>query len=245
MKQAPTFQILERVDSTNNYAMAALHAGLAKPGNAWFAREQTAGRGQRGKPWFSAPGENIMMSILVKPPAVFSARPFLFNMLIAVAAWEILSKYAKSEIKVKWPNDLYLGDRKAGGLLIENIYRGRVWNWSVVGIGINVNQVVFPEGLGNATSLKLESGESYDSIGIAQELHLHLLDTMAESNAEFIGGICTRYNSALYLLNRKVRLRRQNIVFQTLIKGVSEQGRLQTFDTIAREFSTGEVEWLL
>jgi biotin-(acetyl-CoA carboxylase) ligase len=74
---------------------------------------------------------------------------------------------------------------------------------------------------------------------------VHILDALAQSNSESIEAIRSRYNRDLYMLNRKVRLRKQNMVFQTVIKGVSEQGRLETFDTIAREFNTGEIEWLL
>src|SRR6185295_3982950 len=110
MESIEFFRILDSVDSTNNYAMAALHAGMAKHGMAWYAKDQNAGKGQRGKQWISEPGENIIMSVVFEPPALFSSRSFLFNAVIANTCHAFLNRYIKNEVKIKWPNDIFLRD---------------------------------------------------------------------------------------------------------------------------------------
>jgi BirA family biotin operon repressor/biotin-[acetyl-CoA-carboxylase] ligase len=239
------FCILDRVDSTNNYAMAELHAGMAKHGMAWFAKEQSSGKGQRGKAWISQPGENIMMSVVFQPPALFSSRSFLFNAVISNTCHAFLKAHIEDEIKIKWPNDIYLRDRKAGGILIENIYQGTTWKWAVVGIGINVNQVDFPDNLKNAGSMKQATGENYDAINLAKELYEMVIDAFSNIGHSTLSEIMKTYNRNLYLVNKKVRLRKQNVVFETTIKGVNEHGQLLTSDRMPRLFEFGEVEWIL
>jgi BirA family transcriptional regulator, biotin operon repressor / biotin---[acetyl-CoA-carboxylase] ligase len=245
MESIEFFRILDRVDSTNNYAMAAVHAGLAKHGMAWFARDQHSGKGQRGKEWISRPGENIIMSMVFEPPALFLSRSFLFNAVVSNCCHTFLSRHIKNEIKIKWPNDIYLRDRKAGGILIENIYLGQTWKWAVVGIGINVNQVNFPGDIKNAVSMKQVTAENYDTIALAKELHEMILAAISNIDHSSLPGIIKTYNGHLYLANEKVRLRKQNVVFETTIKGVNEQGQLLTTDNIPRQFDFGEIEWIL
>lgn len=239
------FRILDRVDSTNNYAMAAIHAGLAKHGMAWFAKDQHLGKGQRGKDWLSQPGENIILSMAFEPPMFFSSRSFLFNAVISNTCHAFLSRHIKkSEVKIKWPNDIYLRDRKAGGILIENIFQGTSWKWAVVGIGINVNQIDFPGGAKNPVSMKQETGEDYDAIGLAKELHEMIMGAISGIGHSTLSEIIKTYNNNLYLANKKVRLRKQNVVFETTVTGVSEHGQLLTTDKIPRQFEFGEVEWV-
>ena len=236
------FSVLDTVDSTNNYAMAKLHAGMAKHGMAWFAAVQTSGKGQRGKEWISSPGENILLSVIIEPSAVFFSHPFVFNAVIANTCMAFLSSKINTNVKIKWPNDLYIDDRKAGGILIENIYQGSSWKWAVVGIGININQVHFPEQL-NATSLKKITRISYDTLIMAKELHTMIIKAFAGliSTSQVMG----TYNNHLYLLNKTVKLRRKNMVFETVITGVNERGQLMVTDSMQREFEFGEVEWIL
>jgi BirA family biotin operon repressor/biotin-[acetyl-CoA-carboxylase] ligase len=245
MKRTEFFRILDSVGSTNNYAMAELHAGMARHGMAWFAREQTAGKGQRGKKWASKPGENITMSIVIEPGAVFSNQSFLFNMAISNACYDFLNSYCKNEIKIKWPNDIYICDRKAAGILIENIYRGNIWKWAVVGVGVNINQLTFPDSINNATSLKKITGFEYDAIRLGKELYQMLLHSVGMIKRTSLPEILKNYNRNLFMINEKAKLRKENIVFETTIKGVNDHGQLLTEDSISRQFNFGEVEWVL
>jgi|JI9StandDraft_1071089.scaffolds.fasta_scaffold154066_2 BirA family biotin operon repressor/biotin-[acetyl-CoA-carboxylase] ligase len=245
MKTTELFSILDTVDSTNNYAMAKLHAGLAKHGMAWFALEQTAGKGQRGREWLSQPGENIALSVVVAPAGLFASQPFVFNMTIANACFNFLTTYFTEELTIKWPNDLYVSDRKAGGILIENIYQGSAWKWAVVGVGINVNQLFFDQNLKNPVSIRQETGKSYDTTALARNLHQAILDELNRSGRSTANEILKSYNQRLYKRNKTVRLKRQNIVFETNIREVNKFGQLLTTDSIDRQFEFGEVEWLL
>jgi BirA family biotin operon repressor/biotin-[acetyl-CoA-carboxylase] ligase len=243
MKTTELFSILDTVDSTNNYAMAKLHAGLAKHGMAWFALEQTAGKGQRGREWLSQPGENIALSVVIAPAGLFASQPFVFNMTVANACFNFLATCFKEELTIKWPNDLYVSDRKAGGILIENIYQGAVWKWAVVGVGINVNQLSFDPALKNPVSIRQVTGKTYDTTALARTLHQIILDEVnSPGTAE---EILHRYNERLYKRNQQVKLKKQNIVFETTIREVNKFGQLLTKDSIDRQFEFGEVEWIL
>ena len=237
------FTILDTVDSTNNYAMQQLQDGLAKHGSAWFATEQTAGKGQRGKTWASEKGKNIAMSFVLEPEQLRITSQFYLSAVVALACFEFLKQYAGDEMKIKWPNDLFWRDRKAGGILIENKFQGKAWKWAVVGIGINVNQTGFDKELVNAVSLKQITGKNFDTVALAKELHKLVMKNLAESRTT--DEILQQYNQHLYKINELVTLRKTGVKFNTVIKEVSATGRLITVDAIEREFDFGEVEWVL
>src|SRR5687768_10334996 len=114
---------LQSVDSTNNYALGQIQKGLAGHGTCFFAHEQYSGKGQRGKTWATETGSNIIISIVLERPFLQPFRQFDLSGSVAVAIQDFFSNYAGPETKIKWPNDLYWRDRKAGGMLIENIIR--------------------------------------------------------------------------------------------------------------------------
>jgi BirA family transcriptional regulator, biotin operon repressor / biotin---[acetyl-CoA-carboxylase] ligase len=240
-----TFIELQSVDSTNNYAMAQVHAGMTLAGTVFFAHDQFAGKGQRGKTWAAKPGENITMSAVLQPAFISIDQQFLLSACIAVACYDFLSKYLSDKIFIKWPNDLYIRDRKTGGVLIENILHGNKWQWAIAGMGININQEIFDAHLPNPTSLKKETGKNFDVIHLAKEL-CNCIDKryralMNEKNDEIIND----YNKHLYKRNKKVTLKKDDKIFETLIKEVTPQGRLITTDTKERSFDFGEVSWVI
>ncbi|MBL7702307.1 MAG: biotin--[acetyl-CoA-carboxylase] ligase [Ferruginibacter sp.] len=243
MGEAGFFTILDTVDSTNNYAMRQLHDGLAKHGQAWFATEQTAGKGQRGKSWASQKGKNIAMSLVLEPAKCKIESRFHLSALVALCCLDFLKMHIEGEIKIKWPNDLYWRDRKTGGILIENKLQGRAWKWAVVGIGININQDVFSQDLKRAISLKQITGKAFDVIELAKQLQLLLMKKIDEGIT--LNETIQHYNEKLYKKDEPVTLKKANIKFDTIIKGISTQGKLQTVDAIEREFDFGEVEWVL
>jgi BirA family biotin operon repressor/biotin-[acetyl-CoA-carboxylase] ligase len=159
-----SFTVIPSIDSTNNYAMQMVHARLANHGDVWFALEQTSGKGQRGKSWQSSRGENILLSIVLQPLFLVPMRSFLLNAAITLGVYDFYNKYAGRETRIKWPNDIYWRDRKAGGILIENIIRLESWLFAVAGIGLNINQVNFGEHLQKATSLRQITLKNFESI---------------------------------------------------------------------------------
>ncbi len=123
----------------------------------WCAEFQTAGRGQRGNKWESSTGENLTFSILFKPTDIPAAEQFVISQVVSVGIVNYLQSHGL-DAKIKWPNDIYIGDRKICGMLIENILRGDNLAVAVCGIGLNINQCDFPEELPNPTSLIIEYG---------------------------------------------------------------------------------------
>ena len=134
---------LQSIDSTNKYAMGLVHGNHlpdghneAQHGTAIFSHEQTAGKGQRGKNWVSEKDSNIALSILLNPYPLRIQDQFQLSVCVAVSVYEFFLKYTGDETTIKWPNDLYWRDRKAGGILIENVVQSSQsaigsWQWAV------------------------------------------------------------------------------------------------------------------
>ena len=196
------FQIIELdiVDSTNNYAMQLIDADKAPQGLTITARTQTAGKGQRGKEWVDQPGESLLMTVVTAPGRPITDQ-FLFNSAVAVTIANVLQNLSASwTVRIKWPNDIIVNDKKAGGILIENVLRGAKWSHSVIGIGLNVNQHSFPPGLPYATSLKMESGSEFDLFFIRDKIRAGILDLALNPVANLS---MTKYNEYLYKKGQK------------------------------------------
>lgn len=242
---APFFEILEKVDSTSNYAKAMVQEGLAKHGMAWFAREQSGGRGQRGKQWDSEPGKNLLMTVVLEQKKWPLEKQAIFNMAIAVICRDFLSRYTGQDTTIKWPNDLYWRDQKAGGILIENSIQGNAWKFALVGIGININQELFNSSIPNPVSVKQVTGYPFDPVELAKLLHSELLVKMDEYGITDHFRITEAYNRHLYGINRKMKLMRNEAVFEALIRSVNEEGKLVTGEDETQAFDFGEVKWVI
>lgn len=150
---------LDNVGSTNSYVSA--NADRLAHGDAVEAAEQTAGRGQRGNSWESEPGANVTMSILLRPAEagvpIHAARSFPLSEAVALAVADVvgscLPAQLTDQVAIKWPNDIYVGDKKIAGILIENSLVGPMIGRSIVGIGINVNQRRFLSDAPNPVSM--------------------------------------------------------------------------------------------
>jgi BirA family transcriptional regulator, biotin operon repressor / biotin---[acetyl-CoA-carboxylase] ligase len=245
MSSAAFIKILDTVDSTNNYAMAKVRAGMARHGQAFAAKEQTAGKGQRGKSWQSAPGQNIAMSLLLKADRLKVEQQFSLSMAVSLGVLEFFKKYAGEEIKIKWPNDLYWRDRKAGGILIETVFKGNNWKWAVVGIGININQLRFHRLLPNPVSLQQITGRQYDVMEMAGELYSMVMHQVDQLFTRPLDDLQEAYNRELYRRNETITLKKGAMVFKTTLEGVSALGQLLTADKMERQFDFGEVEWVV
>lgn len=236
---------LQSVDSTNKYAMARIHAGMAQHGTAVFSHEQTRGKGQRGKSWASEKNANIALSILLNPSPLALSEQFRLSVLMSVSLHEFFSGYAGNESKIKWPNDLYWRDRKAGGILIENIIRAGNWKWAVAGAGININQTVFSPDLPNPVSLRQITGKKSDPVKLAKELCQIIDKNYQILMKDGFNRLLTVYQSLLYKKDETVKLKKDSRVFEATIKGVTESGQLIAFHAIEETFEFGELEWVL
>lgn len=123
---------------------------------------QTAGRGQAGNGWESEDGKNLLFSTLMRSD-IRPAEQFRLTMMVSVAMWEMLSQYLPNDLlTIKWPNDIYYGDKKLAGILVENILSGDRIAYSIAGIGLNVNQLEFKSDAPNPISMQQITGKAYD-----------------------------------------------------------------------------------
>jgi BirA family biotin operon repressor/biotin-[acetyl-CoA-carboxylase] ligase len=242
------FIVLSTTESTNNYAMAKLHAGMVEHPTCFFAIEQTQGRGQRGKQWLSKPGDNITMttvfSVSGRILANVTAFPFVLSAAMALGCYDFIKDCRLPHVSIKWPNDIYLGDRKAAGMLIENVYHGSSWEWSVVGTGVNINQQRFPPEAGKAVSFQMITGHTYDNIKLGKRLFTFLTARFDSLNDAALPGIMAEYNAYLYRKGEQVRLRKGNMVFTAVINGVSASGELIATSASEQRYNVGEVEFV-
>lgn len=235
---------LQQVESTNNYATGLVHAGMAQPGAAVFAHHQTKGKGQRNRQWQDEGGKNIALSLILQPPGLALSQTFLLSAATAVGVHHFFSHYAGSETSVKWPNDLYWRDRKAGGILIENIVQGSDWKAAIVGIGININQTEFDDLGKKAVSLKQITGQEHKPVLLAIELCGYLSDAYTLLH-RLPSDVMERYQKHLYKLNETVRLKQGSRVFDAVVKGVTALGELIVEHGTEERFDVGEVEWIM
>jgi BirA family biotin operon repressor/biotin-[acetyl-CoA-carboxylase] ligase len=166
---------LKTVDSTNAYAKEMLSKSSPIEGTVITTDQQTAGRGQLGSKWQSEACQNIMLSVLLRPKFLLAQQQFALNAATALAVYDFLNQFElKKPLSIKWPNDLYIGKEKIAGILIENQLRGKYLDWSVVGIGINVNQEKFPSHLPNPSSLFLQTEKKYEIPPLLFQLYASL-----------------------------------------------------------------------
>lgn len=244
------FVELQSVDSTNNYARNLLHEGLAQHGMAIYAHEQLAGKGQRGRKWSSDKGSNVILSLIVNPQSLVLSQQFQLSVCVALSVHELFMKFAGADTKIKWPNDLYWQDRKAGGILIESVVGSRElsissWDWSIIGVGININQTAFPSYLPNPVSLKQITGKNFDAVVLAKELCMIMNQKFDELMNSGFENLYAQYLTHLYKINTTVKLRKDNRVFEAVIKGVNRAGQLVVYHSIEEEFNFGDVEWVV
>ncbi len=235
--------ILDTVDSTNNYAMGLIQKRETINEIAIFAHEQSNGKGRRGKKWKSDKGENVMMSVIAQMQWLPVSRQFELSVAVALSCFDLFRKYIFTSLFIKWPNDIFINDSKAGGILIENRFKGKIWQWAVIGMGLNINQEQFDESIFTATSLKKETGKNYEVIKLAGELHELVLKRIEELKSGNFNKMLEEYNKHLFARDKLIKLKKGARVFETKIIAVSSSGELITKDSEERRFIFDEVEF--
>lgn len=212
--------------------MAASCDGLPH-GAVIAARRQTAGRGQRGNSWESEPDRNLTFSMLLRPRRIEAVRQFELSMLVALGVCDALSAASGLEFKVKWPNDIYAGDKKISGILIENSLEGKRIARSIAGIGINVNQSSFVSDAPNPVSLFNLTGRVYRLDELLRDIQRTIIgrfdkyETSPDAEA-----LTDEYVSRLWRGNGfyKWRDAASDRIFEAEIAGVASDGILTLTD---------------
>ena len=236
---------LKRVSSTNDYLKQELSKSTPFPeGTVIMAEEQFMGRGQVGSRWEGEPGKNLTFSLLLRPDFLPAHHQFQLNIAISTAVHRVLNTILGDAVKLKWPNDILVDDRKLGGILIENSVQGAYIRESVVGIGINVNQTDFQY--------------AHRACSIKQLLHreyilTHLLYELCESIERSYRQLKTHdflahqqyYIAHLYGIGQDKTFRQQNKERNGSITGVDSYGRLIIrFGDDTETFAFKEIEML-
>lgn len=222
--EAPIIQ-LDSIDSTNNYAMQLIDADTAQAGLTIVADVQTHGKGQRGRQWKAAPGENLLMSLIIIPRQPLSEQ-FIFNAIVSAAIADVLqAQYPHWKVNIKWPNDIIVNDKKAGGLLIENVIRGNSWTYSIVGLGLNVNQESFPGELPYATSLKIASGKDFNIAALRDLIRHSILEATSEDISP--GAAMGKYNTYLFRKGCRQGFSDNNGAWEGIVVQASPNGTLE------------------
>jgi len=167
---------LSSVDSTNIYAMKQIQEQIAVSGSCYRTDFQTHGKGQHGRVWESSKGENLLCSYVLELKTLKMEQNWGpmdqigLSAAVALGAQAFFASFAGDETRIKKPNDIYWRDRKAGGILIENILRGESWIWTVIGIGFNMNQTKFSSDAPNPVSLKQITGKQWEISSMQKSL---------------------------------------------------------------------------
>ncbi|MFA6058524.1 MAG: biotin--[acetyl-CoA-carboxylase] ligase [Taibaiella sp.] len=240
-------QYFDTIDSTNNYAMQLIDDGLAQQGQVIWAENQTEGRGQRGKKWENTSG-NILMSLIVKP-VIAPDRQFVLSMAVALTIAKYLQTLSDQwQVAIKWPNDIYINDKKTCGILIENVFRGMNWAYSVIGIGMNVNQSFFPEELQHAISLSAASGKQFDLLEVITDIRSGLLNRLQQLKPEHYDLLLKEYNQVLFRSKKETGFieRTTNRYFEAYVQEINKQGQLVLLSHRGiEEYNFGELDWVL
>jgi len=222
---------LASVDSTNIFANNLLSKSTPIEGTVIYTDNQYAGRGQIGSKWESAVGENIILSVILHPKFLPIQTQFKLNQVVALAVYDLLEAYISpvDQLSVKWPNDIYIKDKKIGGILIENKLKGSLLASSIIGLGLNINQINFSPDLPNPTSLLLETNkrqDTYDLIGLFCE---HLERRYLQLKAKQYHDLDQDYLKALYGYQelRIYKIAATKAIFEGKIIGISPEGKLQ------------------
>lgn len=218
---------LPYVDSTNSYAMQLLKNVNPPEGTVVYTHEQRQGRGQRESVWITQPGRHLTASVIYRPNFLKPDGLHFLMMAAALAAHDTLAEYLQSsqyDIKIKWPNDILVNDRKIAGILIENNLAPSRIQWSVLGFGINVNE---PEmGLETATSLQQLTGTTYAVDGLMDCLCAQLEKYYLLLRAGKYEQLRIAYMAHFYGLHQRRSFYKEGHTFVYTVEGISEEGQL-------------------
>lgn len=236
---------LESVDSTNRYC-ELLDLGKVGEFTIVCAEEQTAGRGQQSHRWESQKGQNLTLSLILHPIFLNIADQFQLQKVLSLGLVDLLDSYHIRQVGIKWPNDIYVGNRKICGILVEN-HIGQRFESAVCGIGFNVNQSSFSDWIPNPISLSQITGMDYDLQTILEALVTAISERYNQLREGLIDRLDKEYLSRLLYLNERHTYRYLGEEICATITGVNAFGHLllQTDDGKTIVAQMKEIELLL
>lgn len=242
-------QEVDCVDSTNQYLQSILAEKEVDEGFVVSAAEQAFGRGYGTNKWESEKGKNLTFSLLLRPVFIKPEDQFLLTQIVSLAIFDLLTEIIPDEeISIKWPNDIYIGNKKIGGILIQNFIKGINIDYSIVGIGLNVNQQQFFSDAPNPASLIQFTTEIIPLNKLLDKQLLHLRKYYEQSvSYHFRKEIQNRYLSRLFRFRKTSIFSRKNQIFNATIKGIGDFGKLvlEHEDGREQQYAFKEIEFVL
>ena len=234
---------LKEIDSTNNFALNYITKTNPKEGFCIFTDYQTAGKGQYGRNWVSDSCQNILCSIILKPTHLSIDRLFELHIITSLAIFKTLYDLSIKELKIKWPNDIFVGNNKIAGILIQNVIRGPKLVSSIIGIGINVNQTEFTTN-NSVSSIKIAKGHDIERNLILANLHRNLMTYYIDLINQVPNQLIQEYNDHLFYKNNEIQFKTKNEDLKNgRIVEVNSSGQLAIYsDDKLQHFDFGEVE---
>ncbi len=211
--------------STNDIAADLIAKNEDCDGMLVVTGNQVKGRGQRGNSWDSAPNLNLTFSMILETPFLQASENFLLTIITSVALNDLLIECLDENVSIKWPNDLYHYDRKIAGMLIENYIKQDIIQKTIIGVGLNVNQKLFP--IPTATSMFIATGVNYDLHELLERFLLNFESRFLELQNGERKWLRNHYLQRLYRLNVTAKYRAGLEEFEGIIRGIDEIGRLK------------------
>ena len=229
---------IDETDSTNRWLRAH---GDGSSELVVVADYQTAGRGCGTNTWESERGKNLLFSVLIHPTDIFANEQFRITMAASVAVCQALQPFISEKVAIKWPNDIYVGDKKICGMLIENVLHGNVIKASIIGIGLNVNQTEFKSDAPNPVSLRQLTGKETDLEMMLQAFLRAFKATYYDKTT------CFTYKSMLYRREKYAIYRDKTSCFTATLTNVLPDGRLLLVDKDGQErlYAFKEVQFII
>ena len=246
MGKLPQIIKLDATDSTNLYLKGLLRSKHVSDNTVIVAKNQLNGRGQMGSSWQSEEGKNLTFSVLKRFDALHAIHQFNLNICVSLAISDVLSELSIPNVSVKWPNDIMSGSLKICGILIENIMKGQWVQHSIIGIGLNVNQMSF-ENLDKAGSLKSVSGRLFDLDEVLQKILKKMEYHFQGIEEKTVTQLLPSYERLLFRKNKPSTFTdADGNMFMGFIRNVSSSGKLvlELEDQIFKEFDLKEVSLL-
>ncbi len=248
MKNFENFEFIHvsEVDSTNNYVRNRVNSFSEKEFVVVVADYQTAGRGQRGNYWDSESGKNLLFSIACRPTFLEANQQFILSQAISLSIKEELEHHTWN-FSIKWPNDIYWKEQKIGGILIENDLEGKYIAQSIIGVGLNINQIDFPDRLPNPVSLILATGQNKDIETILRRILRRFKRYYRKLEEGTPNHIAEMYRKSLFRRRGYHLFRDKTGIFGARIHHVEPDGHLvlQDMDKNLKTYSFKEVTYVL
>ena len=238
---------LTQVDSTNNYARGLVRDKMPIEGTVITTDCQTNGRGQRANSWLTTPNLNLTCSYILRPAFLAAKNQFLLSASVALAVFECVAEISgHDQVKIKWPNDILVDGQKIAGILIENSLRGMNLDSSIIGIGLNVNQLNFEPQL-NATSLKILTTIEHNLDEVLDRLNEHLEKRYLRLRTADNQKILSFLNRNLYGFDeeRLLKINGQESLVRILGARPSGELQLQHADGSNTLHQHHEIDWIL